>query len=462
MAESVKNEKPIFRDLAADDPEPEATEIESLCTNCEKNGVTRLLLTKIPFYKEVILMSFECEHCGFRNNEIQPGGSIDDKGVRICLNVKNKDDLNRQVVKSDYASIKILEVDLEIPSQSQKGDITTIEGILQRSIDALLQEQPIRKVETPEAAEEIEKFIEKMLALKAGDNFTFILEDISGNSYVENPNAPASDPAMSIHHFLRSKEQDHTLGIFQREEITNDDGDGILKKADAFTYEDLLGEVLHFPTNCPNCSSPCSTNMKMTSIPYFKEVVIMATNCDRCGNRTNEVKSGGGIEPKGLRMEVKVGGMEDFSRDVLKSETCHIFIPELDLEVGPTTLGGRFTTIEGLVMAIKDQLKKNGFMGDSMIPGARRRYLEFLEKMDKLLEGRKPFTIILDDPAGNSYIQNLFHPEPDPKLKITHYERTYEMNEELGINDMKTENYGENETDDQSNDGHSKSNASGS
>lgn len=30
-------EKPIFRDLAADDPDQEATEIESLCMNCEKN-----------------------------------------------------------------------------------------------------------------------------------------------------------------------------------------------------------------------------------------------------------------------------------------------------------------------------------------------------------------------------------------------------------------------------------------
>ena len=29
--------KPIFRELNADDPEPEATVIESLCMNCGKN-----------------------------------------------------------------------------------------------------------------------------------------------------------------------------------------------------------------------------------------------------------------------------------------------------------------------------------------------------------------------------------------------------------------------------------------
>lgn len=30
---------------------------------------------------------------------------------------------------------------------------------------------------------------------------------------------------------------------------------------------------------------------------------------------------------------------------------------------------------------------------------------------------------------------------PDDALRITHYERTFEQNEELGLNDMKTENY---------------------
>lgn len=44
----------------------------------------------------------------------------------------------------------------------------------------------------------------------------------------------------------------------------------------------------------------------------------MATTCDVCGLRTNEVKSGSGIEEKGLHIEVKVNGKEDFSRDILK------------------------------------------------------------------------------------------------------------------------------------------------
>lgn len=52
-------------------------------------------------------------------------------------------------------------------------------------------------------------------------------------------------------------------------------------------------------------------------------------------------------------------------------------------------------------------------------------------------------TFIMDDPAGNSYLQNLYAPDDDPQITIEEYERTYEQNEELGLNDMKTENYEE-------------------
>ena len=133
--------KPVFRELQADDPEPETTEIESLCVNCGENvrktfrktghfflnhlfflqGITKLLLTKIPFYKEIILMSFECDHCGFKNNEIQSGERIQNKGITIECSITQEKDMNRQVIKSDYATVKIPELDFEMPPQSKQG-----------------------------------------------------------------------------------------------------------------------------------------------------------------------------------------------------------------------------------------------------------------------------------------------------------------------------------------------------
>ncbi len=44
----------------------------------------------------------------------------------------------------------------------------------------------------------------------------------------------------------------------------------------------------------------------------------MSTNCDRCGYRDNEVKSGAAISEKGKRITLRVEDREDLSRDILK------------------------------------------------------------------------------------------------------------------------------------------------
>lgn len=78
----------------------------------------------------------------------------------------------------------------------------------------------------------------------------------------------------------------------------------------------------------------------------------MATNCYACGYRDNEVKSGGAISDKGKRITLLVEDEEDLSRDMLKSDTAGLEIPEIDLVLQPGTLGGRFTTLEGLLNEI--------------------------------------------------------------------------------------------------------------
>lgn len=66
-------------------------------------------------------MSFECEHCGCKNNEVQSGEKVQEKGSLIKCTVSATQDLNRQVIKSDYATVKIPEIDFEIPPTSKRG-----------------------------------------------------------------------------------------------------------------------------------------------------------------------------------------------------------------------------------------------------------------------------------------------------------------------------------------------------
>lgn len=62
--------------------------------------------------------------------------------------------------------------------------------------------------------------------------------------------------------------------------------------------------------------------------------------------------------------------------------------------------------------------------------------------MDRLINGDDKATLILNDPAGNSYVQSLADDgQLDDQLTIEKYTRSFEQNEELGLNDIKTENY---------------------
>ena len=456
--------EPVFKDISADDDAAvEPTVVESMCMSCGENGLTRILLTRIPHYREIILMSFECEACGFSNNEIQSGNRVQEKGVKFVVKIQDPEqDWTRQVVKADSAAVSIPELDLEIPGNSQKGQVTTVEGILQRTIEGLTQDQVVRRIMDPEGAKQIDDYVTKIEKYKDEKTpFTLIVRDPSGNSFVENPLAPASDPARTVSYFTRTKDEDHELGIYTQEEVAevNKEEEELTAVAEepepvddnALTAEKLENEILTFPTNCPECNSPANTNMKVTNIPHFKEVVIMATVCEYCDHKTNEVKSGGGIEPQGKRITLKVTDSTDLSRDVLKSETCRILIPDLDFEMGGFAIGGRFTTLEGLLTNMMEQLENNPFLGTGSVAGdateeeARKRLKDFSGQFQEMIEGKKNFTFVMDDPAGNCYLQNVYAPDPDPEMTTEHYERTYEQNEELGLNDMVTENYGEKE-----------------
>ena len=54
-----------------------------------------------------------------------------------------------QVVKSDSATVRVPELDFEIPADTQRGSITTVEGLLRDASDALRALQPERKAAAP-------------------------------------------------------------------------------------------------------------------------------------------------------------------------------------------------------------------------------------------------------------------------------------------------------------------------
>ncbi|KAJ3038158.1 hypothetical protein HDV00_000958 [Rhizophlyctis rosea] len=430
---SSHNDEKLFEPVNADQ---EVTEVESLCMNCEENGTTRLLLTIIPHFREVVLMAFECPHCGYRNNEIQSATSVAEFGVQQQCRIETKQDLSRQVVKSESASVRFEELDFEIPPATQRGVLTTVEGLISRAIEGLSQQQPLRKAMDENLYNQIEAVISTLNSYAEGTTaFTLVVDDPAGNSYIESLTAPDDDPKIHVKRYRRTKEQWEALGL--QPELEED--------------ELAFKEQVHtFDGTCSRCHAPCETKMHMLDIPHFKEVIIWATNCESCGYRSNEVKAGGAISEKGKRITLNMTDAEDLSRDILKSETCGLSIPEVELELHAGTLGGRFTTVEGLLTQIKEELQERAVFerGDAADEVRRERFERFIGKLDKAgiwvlsMEGA-PYTLILDDPLANSYLQNPYAPDDDPEMKIELYERSWEQNEFLGLNDIKLENYTE-------------------
>lgn len=164
-----------------------------------------------------------------------------------------------------------------------------------------------------------------------------------------------------------------------------------------------------------------------SDIPHFQTVIIMASNCDNCGSKHNEVKSGGETKAMGCRMTLRIEEVGaagagdtllnrtrlqgvDLARDVLKSDTCSLGIPHLELEVGSGALTSRFTTVEGILQAVRDQLEEQSrfLVGDSACAEGEQvdNFQRLFQRLDDMIALREVgTTLVLDDPAGNSYVQ---------------------------------------------------------
>ena len=68
----------------------------------------------------------------------------------------------------------------------------------------------------------------------------------------------------------------------------------------------------------------------------------------------------------------------------MQSETCCLSIPELMLELEAGTLGGQFTTVEGVLTQIKDQLSTSHpfVFGDSSEPGSKMK--AFIDQLNEV------------------------------------------------------------------------------
>lgn len=226
-------------------------------------------------------------------------------------------------------------------------------------------DQPLRRIQDEESYNKIQSLIDKMKEILGDEEddgepyvgkavekvhlpmpkFTLKLDDPAGNSFIEFLGSMA-DAKWNLRTYPRTLEQNVALGLVAADDQQVVDSEA--KKVQ--TTQDLaesqpIGEeeILIFPGVCSSCGHPLNTYMKRVNIPYFKvrgylrgfdsdlsssqDILIMSTNCDRCGYRDNEVKSGAAISAQGKRITLKVEDREDLSRDILKVHFLESIFP---------------------------------------------------------------------------------------------------------------------------------------
>jgi len=160
--------------------------------------MTQLLPTQIPYFREIVIMNFHCEHCGYKDNQIQTLSALSPTTIRIELPIRVQKlydeqsktwsyqnaaeihrDMNRQLIKTEFASLivrhrrhhlsrcsacslrrwshpvmcahsctlspQIPEIEFEMPP-TKRGEINTVEGYISVAAENLQAGQEERMV----------------------------------------------------------------------------------------------------------------------------------------------------------------------------------------------------------------------------------------------------------------------------------------------------------------------------
>lgn len=244
------------------------------------------------------------------------------KGVTYTVHLLTRADLDRQIVKSNWATITIPDIQLTIPPG--RGQINTVEGIIRDTVRDLNISQPVRRVMDPETGKKIDELLEKLRAsidMEEEDEddggvgidddekpvhhepsnasskeekpfvpFSVIVDDPSGNSYFQFKGSQ-SDPQWNMRAYNRTFDQNVTLGLVARpEDISEEQPKGVpivaadhklssveefesKRNKNAINRDDgtvVPDEIYSFPATCSSCGHQLETLMQQVNIPYFQ------------------------------------------------------------------------------------------------------------------------------------------------------------------------------------------------
>ncbi len=160
--------------------------------------------------------------------------------------------------------------------------------------------------------------------------------------------------------------------------------------------------------SCPMCHEESSVSMLVNvhEIPYFGEQTELTLACKSCGWRKTDFIAGDGGEPVAWSIPINADTLDG---RVVRSSSCTVRIPELDIEVEPgIAADGYVSNVEGVISRFEDairmlmrQAQTEGDVGDV---DSCEAFL--LRLASAKAGGGQTVSLVLLDPLGHSKIMH--------------------------------------------------------
>ncbi|HMK47590.1 MAG TPA: ZPR1 zinc finger domain-containing protein [Methanocella sp.] len=156
----------------------------------------------------------------------------------------------------------------------------------------------------------------------------------------------------------------------------------------------------HGTITCPVCNNMLEMRWHQDSIPYFGDVMEISSVCV-CGFKYADTLILGQHDP--LRHSFKVCSEGHMCTRVIRSTSGTMRIPEwgVDIEPGPAS-EGYISNVEGVLDRIESVVNMAHKWAET--PDELEKANCLLKAIDDARGGKSAFTLVIEDPLGNSAI----------------------------------------------------------
>lgn len=160
-------------------------------------------------------------------------------------------------------------------------------------------------------------------------------------------------------------------------------------------------------SDCPLCGGQKTLEVtnRTDNIPYFGDILETAVLCKECGYQSSDSISLSQNDPMRFILEIDESKL---NTRVAKSQTATLTIPDLGLKVEPGPKSqGYVSNVEGILNRFESAIVRALTLeGENIDKTVEENALNLIEKLASIKMGELSTKLVLEDPFGNSVIDD--------------------------------------------------------